>query len=54
MAKSRRHIAQAMVTQRSILQDLRASTVAKLSQFTDPVAPTSSRIRLAQAPSSNL
>ncbi len=54
MAKSRRDMARALVEQKTLLQDLRASTIATPSQSTDLVAPTSGHVTPAQTPSSNL
>ena len=54
MAKSRRDMARALVEQKTLLQDLRASTIATPSQSTDLAAPTSGHATPAQTPSSNL
>ena len=51
MAKSRRDMNRAMVKQKTILQDLRAS-MATPSQSTEPVAPTSGHTAPTQVPSS--
>lgn len=54
MAKSRRDIAQALANQKTLLQNLRASTIATPLQSTDLVAPTSGHMTAAKTPSSNL
>ena len=54
MAKSRRDMARALVEQKTLLQNLRAPTIATPSQSTDLVAPTSGHVTPAQTPSSNL
>ena len=53
MAKSRRDLARALVNQKTLLQNLRASTIVTPLQSTDLVAPTSSHVTPVQAPSSN-
>ena len=54
MAKSRRDMARALVEHKTLLQNLRASTIATPSQSTDLAAPTSGHATPAQTPSFNL
>ena len=53
MAKGRRDMARALLEKKQLLKELRGSTVATPSPSADPVAPTSSHVTPAQAPSSN-
>ena len=53
MAKGRRDMARALLEKKQLLKELRGSTVAAPSPSADPVAPTSSHVTPAQAPSSN-